>query len=209
VKHGAWLTWLAEHFDGSTSTATNYMHAAEFAIKFPTVTNLKLRPAALYVLGLMMDEWDQAVIDAILAEAETVCVNEDRVWEIERATRPVQDTDDDDTEETGTEAEEDETGGEDAEEEDENEEDTEAAEAAAILDGAPPSLPPAHEPDELLFDQTIETLMTLRTKPAAKFDGSIARNFTGIVAAKDFLQELIQRVAPVQRNENLKQSVKQ
>ena len=60
VEHGEWLPWLAGNFGSSVSTAANYMNAASFAAKFPTVVNLKLRPSALYVLGseLASDPYD-------------------------------------------------------------------------------------------------------------------------------------------------------
>src|ERR1700726_1349493 len=50
VAHGDWLPWLAQHFQRSISTAENYMSAARYLAKFPTVGNLKLHMGAIYWL---------------------------------------------------------------------------------------------------------------------------------------------------------------
>jgi hypothetical protein len=51
VSHGDWLPWLQEHFMASESTAQNYMSAARYLVKNPTVGDLKLSPAAIYWLA--------------------------------------------------------------------------------------------------------------------------------------------------------------
>lgn len=174
LEHGDWLPWLAENFDSSTSTASNYMGAAKFAAKFPTVGNLKLRLSAIYLPstddGML---FDQTVIKAVLKEAENTWITDDRVWEIDLAMRPKPQPPETD--------------------ENVNEEAHEATdeEAYALIDGPPPDLPPAPQAtdhDVILppFDQAIKTLVTLQTKPLAKFAGT-AHKPSDIRAVGDFL----------------------
>jgi Protein of unknown function (DUF3102) len=54
LDHGQFIAWLEQHCDKSPATAYNYMGAAQFAAKFPTVGNLRLRPTAIYLLA----QWD-------------------------------------------------------------------------------------------------------------------------------------------------------
>jgi hypothetical protein len=68
LEHGEWHKWLAGRFALSQSTAQNYMNAARFAEKYPTVGNLKISPRLLYTLatknrGLTPDEIT-AILDA-------------------------------------------------------------------------------------------------------------------------------------------------
>ena len=69
VVHGDWLPWLHEHFERSVSTAENYMSAARYLAKFPTVGNLKLRDSAVYWLAGKSS----------LAESNHAGTNEDRI----------------------------------------------------------------------------------------------------------------------------------
>jgi hypothetical protein len=84
IEHGSWLPWLEENFGSSDSTAENYMAAAKFAAKFPTVANLKLRPTALYWLGINYPdtEYIDDAIELIFKEAETKWVTRNRADEI-------------------------------------------------------------------------------------------------------------------------------
>ncbi|QHO78200.1 hypothetical protein ACH79_42095 [Bradyrhizobium sp. CCBAU 051011] len=159
LNHGEWLPWLEEHFSESTSTAENYMAAARFAAKFPIVTNLKLRPTALYRLGRALDDLDdpfndRKTIKAILKAAETGWVSVHRAHTIADALRPPEP----EPSPAGVETEADEL-------QDDVEE---------ILAGPPPELPPAPEAtvhDVILpsFDQAVATLAHLQTKPMASF----------------------------------------
>ena len=153
LEHGEWLPWLAENFDSSVSTAENYMNAARFAAKFPTVGNLRLRPTALYLLGGELEHFDRKTINAILRESETKWVNADRVREIAEALRPEPEPEPEPTLEEIKSAQ---------------------AEADDIVDGPPPENPPAPEAtvhDVILrpFDQAIKTLANLQTKSLEKF----------------------------------------
>jgi hypothetical protein len=91
LDHGEWLSWLAANFGSSVSTADNYIAAARFAAKFPTVGNLKLRlrPTALYALGHDLaspsGRYDRKAITAIFSEAQTKWVNAKRAEEIARS----------------------------------------------------------------------------------------------------------------------------
>jgi hypothetical protein len=90
LKYGKWLPWLEAHFGASDSSADNYMNAARFARKFPTVGNLKLRPTALYVLGHDLEYpsglFDHRALKKIFSAAETTWVNGGRVKEIAEQT---------------------------------------------------------------------------------------------------------------------------
>ena len=85
LDHGELLPWLAREFRLSKSSAYRYMDAAKFALKFPTVGNLRLAPSALYLLGGRDDDdatFTPEMIVAILAEAKEQWIDEDRCWEI-------------------------------------------------------------------------------------------------------------------------------
>jgi hypothetical protein len=49
LKHGLWLTWLAQEFDWSEDTATNYMNVARRMRNVPT--NTKFDARAMYLLS--------------------------------------------------------------------------------------------------------------------------------------------------------------
>jgi hypothetical protein len=51
LGRGKWLPWLAGKFALSESTAQNYMNAARFVEKYPTVRDLKISPSILYGLA--------------------------------------------------------------------------------------------------------------------------------------------------------------
>ena len=75
LDYGEWLAWLEEHFGSTDRTAENYMNAARFAARFETVSNLKLRPTVLYLLGKELDDptgfYNRKAIKAILKAAVT------------------------------------------------------------------------------------------------------------------------------------------
>jgi hypothetical protein len=188
LGHGGWLPWLAENFDSSVSTAENYMNAARFAAKFPTVGNLRLRPTALYVLGndLDLENFDRKTINAILSEAKNKWVNAERVREIAQSLQKPK------PQSPKT-----------IEEEERAAETTEQAEADDIIDGPPPELPPAPEAtvhDVILpsFDQAVRTLANLQTKPLEKFTGTRHRAHD-IRAIGDFLHHVADVIDKLKR----------
>ena len=67
VEPGQWLPWLSQHFGKSESSAQNYMSAARWAAKYPTVGDLKLRPTALYYFGSLARHVENHTIDAAAA----------------------------------------------------------------------------------------------------------------------------------------------
>jgi hypothetical protein len=185
LDHGAWLPWLDENFGASVSTAENYMAAARFVAKFPTVANFKLRPTALYLLGRGLDQFrqfDDEVIEAVFSEAKTKWVTEDRVrfiWASLQPRQPRKTLDEIEAEMAAEEA------AQKAETQ---------AEVDGILDGPPPDLPLAPEAttsDVILpsFDQAIKALAQLRTKPLEKFIGT-AHGADDIREIADFLQHV-------------------
>jgi menaquinone-dependent protoporphyrinogen IX oxidase len=161
LEHGEWLPWLKLIFGSSIRSAQNYMSAARFASKYATVAHLKLRPTALYVLGQSLETIPLDEINAILKVAETEWVDADRVYDIVNLLHEerLRDTD------------------EELERAENDEADTEAAarsEVDDILDGPSPELPPAPEPTPIdftlqSFDQAVETLSRLHTKPLNSF----------------------------------------
>jgi hypothetical protein len=185
VEHGEWLPWLEDNFSLSISTAHNYMAAHKFAIKFPTVVNLKLRPSALYELGHDLD-WrtglfDQKAMKAIFKAAETKYISGRQAREIaEKMRRPPEPPPKSGKELMAEIAARHAT--------------AEAArqEADVILGSAPPELPPApatilHDVTLSPFDQAIQTLKNLQTKPFDKFTGT-EHSAGDIDAISDFLR---------------------
>jgi hypothetical protein len=163
-EYGEWMPWLEKNFDLSYRTAINYCHAAEYVArksKSATVANFaNLSPTVLYRLA----EGDFAidVEAAILAASREGRVDEDAMWAIcEKLALPdADDADDGDDQDDGH--------------QDDGDDGAEDAESKAILDGPPPTPPPAPDltpPDFALrdFDQAITTLKRLMGKPSAQF----------------------------------------
>jgi Protein of unknown function (DUF3102) len=84
VRHGEWLPWLDSNFSMSRQTADNYRKAYRFFMaNCQHVGNLHLSSAALYELSGPIDALcNEAVVAAILKEAEDKWVGVDRCWEI-------------------------------------------------------------------------------------------------------------------------------
>jgi hypothetical protein len=80
LPHGKWLSWIAEHFPLSKSTVANYVNAYKFAIQFPNVGNLKIRPSALYMLASGV--FNARDIAIILKKAETQWVDSAIAYQI-------------------------------------------------------------------------------------------------------------------------------
>jgi hypothetical protein len=188
LEHGQWLEWLGANFDRSIRSAENYMSAATFVSKIETskiATVANIRPSALYLLASLDDVADRDLIEAVLKEAESGWVTEDRVWQIRAELPP-------------TEAEI--AAGIEAEKKREEWLETEKKrreELDALLDGPPPELPPAEEPakpDVVLppFDQAIKTLAGLQTKPLGKFAGT-THTARDLHAVGDFLHAVAER----------------
>jgi hypothetical protein len=188
LNYGQFVEWLEEHWDRSIATAYNFMRAAEFAARFPNVRKLKLRAGALYRLS-NIEDLDEAFRERVFAEAARDWVTADRLDEIERELYPP------------SPPPEEEPADESGEEDSEGDDFDPAPEAAKILDGEPPELPPDPPPEmprtgqaeAMFFDQTINRLMTMRSKPIATFDAVAARRSEDLGAVASFLHELITR----------------
>ena len=167
LDHGQWLPWLEANFGSSVRTADNYMNAARFASKLETVSNLKLRPTALYLLGSKLDDgpddlFSPKAIKAILKVAEDEWVNAKRAQAIAESLRPPPKIDDEEEEEErASEVEERVI----SDEEIEN-----------ILEGPPPLPPPEPPPASNVslgqFDKAVAMLAQVHTKPLASFVGT-------------------------------------
>jgi len=169
LNHGEFLPWVTRNFTMSSKSAENYMAAARFADKFETVSNLKLLPTALYMLGHDLASpsglFDRRAIRAIFTEAKTQYVSATRATRIAKLLRDPF---------------------------------AEVEEVDEILDGPPPELPAAPETsvhDVVLppFDQAITTLTALRTKPMAKFTNT-THPASVIRAIGDFLHDVANTV---------------
>jgi hypothetical protein len=162
LEHGAWLVWLGENFERDPRTAENYMNAARLSnkFKFETISNLKLRPTALYLLGRALEHdpyglYPRKTINAILKAAETEPITAERAEEIAVSLRPPP-----------------KPAIEEAEAAPEVEK-TAQEEADDILAGPPPELPPAaptvHDVTLPPFEQAVGTLVHLQTKQLGSF----------------------------------------
>jgi hypothetical protein len=175
MPHGDWLPWLEENFGSSVSTAENYMNAGRLAEHYPEVTELMLRPTALYRLGVALcdhngarddDFYTHEAVAAIFAEAKDQWVSGERASAIangvmydriarEQPPKPVEDQSDEG-------------------EVEDSDDDDEADDIDAMLDAPPEDLPPveveeAIDRDLLQFDAAIETLDRCCTKPLVTF----------------------------------------
>jgi hypothetical protein len=163
LRYGKWTPWLVENFGASDSSADNYMNAARFARKFPTVGSLKLRPTALYVLGdrYPSELFDRKALKKIFLEAETEWVDRNRAREIAEALRPTFEEEIDDILDGPP------------------PELPPAPDAATVHDVVLPS-----------FDQAVTTLSNLATKSLAKFAGTTVHSADDIRAVADFLRDV-------------------
>jgi hypothetical protein len=165
----------------SPSSAENYMNAAKFAAKFPTAGNLS--PTLIYELASKKrrgSPYTPEVISAILKEAETKRIGNERAWSIIYSMQVQRETEEIDKTSEEIEAEQ------RAEEQREAQEQAEAEaaqkadedEAESILDDPAPDLPAPTETaaplprDQFListFEQGVKLLRDVMTKPASKF----------------------------------------
>jgi hypothetical protein len=86
VHHGEWLPWLKKEFSMSERSAQKYMKAAQFAVKNELSADLKLSPAALYLLS-ENSYWGEGygrpeATDAVIRAAKEERVGRDRAKEI-------------------------------------------------------------------------------------------------------------------------------
>lgn len=202
IKHGQWLPWLTQNFSMCERTAQKYMGAYRLAAKYESdadFTQLKLSAGALYFLStskesrLLKSLVTHEAIVAILKEAETKWVDEDRAYIISEKVA---------VEQSKTKA---------AKETEAAKEAADLAEAESFLDNPPPEVsPPNVEPeakpsspevepepaptslerDEFFigkFKQIInDELHELTTKPAAMFRDHVARE--DLLTTIDFLK---------------------
>jgi hypothetical protein len=186
IAHGDWLPWLENNFDLTDRTARNYMRAAEFAAQIGNdVSDLNISPTVLYALASGV--YEPEVIASILEQAKERRVDQKLADKIIWSQQPGAKQR---AEAAAAKAKQ------EAEAADEAEAEVEAvdeAEAEAILDGAPPELPPA-EPAEPVdhhllmagFNEAVAKLKRLSTKPADKFRNSI-HSAADIEAVAEFL----------------------
>jgi hypothetical protein len=180
LEHGEWLPWLEENFGSSARTATNYMAAAALA-KSATISDLKLRPSALYMLGAASpgdDLYTPEAKAAIFQAAETRWISADQARDIAYEVRPPRPEVDD----------------EEADRQFDEAAAARKAELDNILDGQPPELPSAPDtaPYDVIvppFDAAVATLVHLQTKSLASFTTTTHRP-DEIRAVVTFLKEV-------------------
>ena len=95
-----WLPWLASEVGMHERTAQRYLKAAKFAAKYDTVSYLsaegeetlaveRLSPSAIYAISADVEDlYTPEAITAILEEAKTKEVDEDRALEIAQSLAP-------------------------------------------------------------------------------------------------------------------------
>jgi Protein of unknown function (DUF3102) len=203
--HGNFRSWLKEECALSERTAQRYMAVHRFAAKYVSVADLKLTASALYWLADGADRLPAKVIDAIFDEAKHRLVDVDRCDEIDEAAMMEAELQDKVQEEDEDEEEE----------ETETEEEAEDAIIGAILDGAPPQLPPAPPepspplpksptapPDDVRieFQKLVAGLKCLAAGPASRFTGAAAADdLTQIV---DFSTRCVRRSPPARARDS-------
>jgi hypothetical protein len=199
LRHGAFLPWIKAEFDFSIRTAQNYTRAHKFAAKNATVAHLEtsqLTPTALYHLSEVLFEygWKESknALALVLKEASEKRVTRDRAEEIIQ------------TEWDRELAEEPEpnpaplVGEEDVEAESESEEvSPETIEAEAIIAAGSELPPPTPTPQSspldravlTTFEEAIQSLKGVMTKPALEFKPSY---FTAadLTTVAEFLKEV-------------------
>jgi hypothetical protein len=154
LHHGRWLPWLRENFTLSERTAQNYINAARFAAKYATVADLKLRPGALYALIEMPAATAAKVLKA--AKKASGWIDREQIQEIAETLNRADAVKD--RQHAAEESLKD------------------RIEAEAILDGAPPELPPTSSPSPLPRDaarfetltRAVAAILSLRTLAAEK-----------------------------------------
>jgi hypothetical protein len=97
LGHGEWLPWLRKKFALSQSTAQNYMNAATFAGKYPTVRDLKIGARALYRLAARDSDLTSDQMTTLLGVGKDCWIGHkeiDKVLRALRAKRDVKEIDD-------------------------------------------------------------------------------------------------------------------
>jgi hypothetical protein len=147
------LVWLSERFDMSKSTAYNYMNAADYVKRFPTVGNANLAPTVLYALA--NGDYDEQIAELIRKAGRTQHVGPDRAHQIEAKWQ---------SEHSALVAPETET---------DTETDTDTDEIEQALAKPPDVPPPEPAPRENLllpeFEKTLKQAETLSAKPPEIF----------------------------------------
>jgi hypothetical protein len=189
VEHGEWLPWLKSYFDMSEDTAERLMSVARLADKFRILRNMDLSHLPKGVLyALASEDYSDAVIKAVLVEAESAPINIDRLDEIDEELNPPEPEPVEDLPETDWLKEQQEPETDWLKEQQEAE-----AEAEKILDGPPPDLPPIAEitaPTDFTlaqFDKAVKALSELHTKSVGKFIGT-GHSTDDLEKAADFLR---------------------
>ena len=169
VQYGEWLPWLYSIFSMSRQTADNYRKAHRFMAKCQHVGNLKLSSSALYKLSCPIDAFrNEAVVAAILKEAEEKWVDVDRCWEICGEIQEAQEAEPatSDAGEPELEVDPDELESKDEQPEDE---------PAADDDRPPPTAEPVKAGSHFAMDaltRHFQGLKGIYTKPLATFTGT-------------------------------------
>jgi hypothetical protein len=71
LPHGAWLPWLAEHFDGTSETARVYMRMADVAVPEIADAPVISEPPALLPPATATPDDQPEIVDAEIVKDET------------------------------------------------------------------------------------------------------------------------------------------
>ena len=207
-----WLPWLASEVGMHERTAQRYLKAAKFAAKYDTVSYLsaegeetlaveRLSPSAIYAISADVEDlYTPEAITAILEEAKTKEVDEDRALEIAQSLAPPDasvSTDEPEPEPSSDETASDEDDKSESEEEVKDGQTDEEKEAEDILDGAPPIVPPAAPPEVGVveahaltkFEDAVKLLLVVMTKSASTFRGTYHTG-ADLESVADFLKSV-------------------
>ena len=182
-QHGEWLVWLSENFAHSSRTAQRYQAAHAFALKYDTVSHLRLSTSALYSLVDAERAGHHEAVEAALAEAKTQWIDDFRVWGIVASLQPPPELPPDEAGDEWPEP--------DAEGDDEAPEDEPEPEPAD--DRPPPTPPPGLSPRQAAqlskFEAAAKELLGLAARSAREFLDTGISDFD-LQTAADFLHRV-------------------
>ena len=192
-QHGEWLIWFSREFRclPASRTAQRYQAAHAFALKYDTVSHLRLSTSALYSLVDAERAGHHEAVEAALAEAETQWIDDFRVWGIVASLQPPPEPPPDaedqaePLDEADEELEPDPEGGDEAPEDE--------PEPKPADDRPPPTPPPGVSPRQAAqlskFEIAAKELLGLAARSAREFLATAISDFD-LETAANFLEQV-------------------